>query len=51
MTSAGPIIHPTRHPVMANVLATPLITTHVSASSGTRAGMEENAVVPYTRCS
>ena len=27
-TSAGAIIHPTRQPVMAYVLATPLTTTH-----------------------
>ena len=35
MTSAGPIIQPTRQPVIAYVLATPLSTMHWSASSGT----------------
>ena len=40
MASAGPIIHPTRQPVMAYVLATPLATRQRSASSGTSTGME-----------
>jgi hypothetical protein len=40
ITSAGPIIQPTRQPVMAYVLATPFSTMHRSARSGTRAGME-----------
>jgi hypothetical protein len=39
-TSAGPAIHPTRQPVIAYVFATPLSTTHVSASSGTATGIE-----------
>ena len=38
MTSAGPIIQPTRQPVMAYVLATPLRMTTLSASSGTAVG-------------
>ena len=29
MTSSGPIIHPTRQPVIAYVLATPFTTMHV----------------------
>src|SRR5690606_4900340 len=35
MTSCGPWIQPTRHPVIEYVLATPLSTRVVSASSGT----------------
>ena len=46
ITSLGPIIHPTRQPVMANVLATPLMTTLRSASSGTSAGIDENVWSP-----
>ncbi len=42
--SAGPISHPTRHPVMANVLATPLRTMVWSAASGTRVGSEANSL-------
>ena len=51
ITCGGPIIHPTRHPVMAKVLATPLTTTHRSAASGACAGRDENPAPPYTRCS
>src|SRR2546430_3405829 len=40
VTSAGLIIQPTRQPVIAYVLATPLTTTQVSASSGTTTGMD-----------
>ena len=46
MTSFGPIIQPTRQPVMAYVLATPLTTTQRSAISGLRTGMEENSASP-----
>ena len=42
ITSRGPIIQPTRHPVIAYVFATPLRITHRSASSGTRPGIDEN---------
>ena len=45
-TSAGPIIQPTRHPVIAYVLATPLSTTHLSLSSGATTGIETNLAVP-----
>ncbi len=45
-TSAGPIIQPTRQPVIAYVLATPLTTTHRSASSGTSVGIELNVASP-----
>ena len=45
-TSGGAIIQPTRQPVMAKVLATPLTTMHRSASSGTRTGIEENRFSP-----
>jgi hypothetical protein len=51
MTSGGPIIQPTRQPVIAYVFATPLRTTHRSASSGATTGIEANLAVPYTRCS
>ena len=51
MTSSGPIIQPTRHPVIAYVLATPLTTTHCSARSGTNVGIELNSWGPYVRCS
>ena len=51
ITSLGPIIQPTRHPVIAYVLATPLTMTHWSASSGTTVGMLTNLLSPYTRCS
>src|SRR4051794_1897900 len=40
ITSAGPIIQPTRQPVIAYVLATPLSTTQRSAISGTTTGIE-----------
>ena len=39
-TSLGPMIQPTRHPVMAYVLATPLTTTHLSRNSGSTAGSD-----------
>src|SRR5262245_60765908 len=42
ITSEGPIIHPTRQPVIAYVLATPLSTTQRSARSGTTTGIEWN---------
>src|SRR5687767_5028983 len=42
MTSAGPIIQPTRQPVMAYVLATPLRITTLSPSSGTAVAIEVN---------
>ena len=51
ITSAGPIIQPTRQPVIAYVLATPFSTTHCSVMSGAITGMEENRASPYTRCS
>jgi hypothetical protein len=44
-TSVGPRIQPTRHPVIAYVLATPLTTTQRSTSSGTTTGMD-GAVTP-----
>ena len=50
-TSVGAIIQPTRHPVIAYVLATPLTTTQRSRSSGTSVGIEANVASPYTRCS
>ena len=37
-TSFGPMIQPTRQPVIAYVLATPLTTMHLSRSSGTTRG-------------
>src|SRR5688500_15046651 len=40
VTSAGAIIHPTRQPVIAYVLATPLSTMHWSARSGTTTGID-----------
>src|SRR5690625_6619196 len=43
--SAGAISQPTRHPVIANVLATPLTMIVVAAASGTSAGSEA-AVTP-----
>ena len=49
--SAGPIIQPTRQPVIAYVLATPLSTTQVSARPGTNTGIDENSCSPYVRCS
>ena len=51
VTSGGAIIHPTRQPVMAYVLATPLTTMHWSARSGTSVGIELNSCGPYVRCS
>src|SRR5260370_5801227 len=42
ITSRGPIIQPTRQPVIAYVLATPFRTTQRSARSGTRVGIDEN---------
>ncbi|GMA88001.1 hypothetical protein GCM10025868_32510 [Angustibacter aerolatus] len=50
-TSFGPIIQPTRQPVIAYVLATPFSTTQVSASSGTSTGIDTNRASSYTRCS
>src|SRR5919107_6229852 len=44
-TSVGRRIQPTRQPVIAYVLATPLTTTQRSASSGTTTGIE-GAVTP-----
>src|SRR5699024_5987386 len=44
--SFGPMIHPTRQPVIAYVLATPLTTTVRSAISGTSTGREENSASP-----
>ncbi len=41
-TSAGPIIQPTRQPVIAYVLATPLTMTTRSRSPGTRVAMLAN---------
>ena len=46
ITSFGPIIQPTRHPVIAYVLATPLTMMHWSARSGTRVGIEANLCGP-----
>ena len=51
MTSCGPIIQPTRQPVMAYVLATPLTMTQRSAMSGTSTGIDVNSCGPYVRCS
>ena len=51
VTSRGAIIHPTRHPVIAYVFATPFTTTHDSASSGTNVGIDENSWSPKVRCS
>ena len=45
-TSAGPISHPTRQPVIAYVLATPFSTTHVDANSGTTTGIETCCASP-----
>src|SRR4051812_25960525 len=45
-TALGPIIQPTRQPVMAYVLATPLRMSVRSASSGTTTGIEENSASP-----
>ena len=50
-TSTGPISQPTRQPVMAYVLATPLTTTQVSARPGTATGIDTCSAPPYTRCS
>ena len=44
--ASGATIQPTRQPVMAYVLATPLTTTQVSAISGTCTGIEENSASP-----
>ena len=44
--SAGPMSHPTRHPVIAYVLATPLTTMQRSASAGTSVGIEANCAEP-----
>ena len=38
--SRGPIIQPTRQPVIANVFDTPFTTTQRSASSGSTTGIE-----------
>src|SRR5476651_1959836 len=45
-TSDGPIIQPTRQPVIAYVFATPFSTTQVPASSGTTTGNDENVASP-----
>ena len=45
MTSFGPIIQPTRQPVIAYVFATPLIMMQVSARAGTTTG-SDGAVAP-----
>jgi hypothetical protein len=50
-TSDGPIIQPTRQPVIAYVLATPLTTTQRSASSGVSTTIELNSWSPKVRCS
>ena len=42
MTSSGPIIQPTRQPVIAYVFATPFTMTHWLAISGTSVGIELN---------
>ncbi len=49
--SSGAMSQPTRHPVMAYVLATPFTTMQRSASSGTSVGIECIRAEPYTRCS
>src|ERR1700756_2032653 len=46
ITSFGPIIQPTRQPVIAYVLATPFSTTQVPAVSGACTGIEENVASP-----
>jgi hypothetical protein len=46
ITSSGPIIQPTRQPVIAYVLATPLTMMHCSARSGTSVGIDENSWLP-----
>src|SRR5215217_4823418 len=43
ITSLGPIIHPTRQPVMAYVLATPFSTTQRSVRLGTATGIDVNS--------
>src|SRR5260370_24684754 len=50
ITSRGPIIQPTRQPVIAYVFATPFSTTHVPAICGVWTGMEEKVASPYTTC-
>ena len=51
ITSGGPIIQPTRQPVIAYVFATPFRITQRSMSSGTRPGIDENTWPSYVRCS
>ena len=51
MTSDGPIIQPTRQPVIAYVLATPLSTIVVSTSSGTTRRIGVKTASSYVRCS
>jgi hypothetical protein len=46
MMSSGPIIQPTRQPVIAYVLATPLTMMHWFASSGTTVGIDTNRWSP-----
>ena len=51
MTSLGPIIQPTRQPVIAYVFATPLMMMQVSASAGTITGSEGAVAPSYNKCS
>ena len=46
MTSFGPIIQPTRQPVIAYVLATPLTTMQRSAISGATTGIDTCSASP-----
>src|ERR1700733_5591239 len=48
ITAAGPIIQPTRQPVIAYVLATPFRTTQRSAIAGAATGIEANVGSPST---
>ncbi len=45
------MIHPTRQPVIAYVLATPLTMSVLPATSGTTPGIDVNRCFPYVRCS
>src|SRR6266508_815320 len=49
ITSGGPTIHPPRHPVIAYVLATPLMITLVAARSEISPGIDLNRCLPYVK--
>ena len=46
ITSGGPMIHPTRQPVIAYVLATPLTMSVLPVTSGTTPGIDVNRCFP-----